>query len=71
MKTMQRFRVVFEFEARDEREAIQLISCPDILRAEAEMRIENVSQRLDLRNALLLSPLLVVAVLICYSWWGW
>lgn len=68
---MQRYRVVFEFEAEDERAAIHLVTQPDILRAEAVMRVENVDQRFTLAMAAILSPLLVVAVLIGYSWWGW
>lgn len=68
---MQRYRVVFEFEARDEKEAIHLISCPDILRAESVMKVQNVSQQFDLKMAAILSPLLLGLGWICYSWWGW
>jgi hypothetical protein len=72
---LQKFRVVFTFEARDEREAIQLISCPDIMKREAEMRVENVTVRMTLAHALMLSPLIVALLLIGYGLaeaaWNW
>lgn len=71
MKVMQKYRVIFEVEAENERAAIHLVSQPDIMRAEAVMTIQNVDQRFTLKMALLLSPLIAVAVLIGYSWWGW
>lgn len=76
MKTpYQKFRVVFTIEARDEREAIQLVSQPDILREEAVMTIQNVSQRFTFRMALLLTPLAFALFLIGYKWaaacWKW
>ena len=69
------YRVIFTFDARDEREVAMLISQPDLLRAEAEMRIENLSRRWDLRAAALASPL-VIAVLwigwgVAEAWWRW
>jgi hypothetical protein len=71
---LQRFRVIFTIEARDEKEAIHLVSQPDIMREEAVMTIQNVSQRITLRMALLMSPLVAALVLIGYRWaeafWG-
>jgi hypothetical protein len=73
--TYQRYRVVFTFEARDEREAIQLVSCPDVMLKEAQMRVECVGRRVDLGRALLLGPLVASAILIGYqwaeAWWNW
>ena len=75
MNELSRYRVIFEFEARNERELQMLLSQPDLLRAEAEMRIENVSRRWDLRMAALASPLVIAVVWIGWgigkAWWGW
>ena len=75
MNELSRYRVIFEFEARDERELQMLLSQPDLLRAEAEMRIENVSRRWDLGMAALASPLVLAVVWIGWgiaaAWWGW
>ena len=75
MNELSRYRVIFEFEARNERELQMLLSQPDLLRAEAEMRIENVSRRWDLGMAALASPLVLAVVWIGWgiaaAWWGW
>ena len=65
-KELSRYRVTFTFEARDEREVAMLIAQPDLLRAEATMRVENVSRRWDLRMAALASPLVISLIVI-----GW
>jgi len=75
VKTLPQFRVIFTFEARDEREAIQLVSSPDLMRSEAEMRIVCVSRRLDFLRALLLGPLVAALIILGYglgeAWWSW
>ena len=70
-----RYRVTFEFEARDDREAVALIQTPEHLWYEASsMRFENLSQWSTLRMVTLVSiPVGILATVgykMAQTWFG-